>query len=102
MSESGLHSVFDMLLKGEESGWIQMLIFAVLIGASAVSSIVRSRKQKRDLEEVEEEEMPARKVPAQQLRRQEPSRAMQQRPESRPIRPDQQRREPARREAAGR
>ena len=117
MSEPGLHSVFNILLEGDNSGWIQMLVFAVLIGASAVSSIVRSRKQKHDLEEPEEE-MPARSPAAKELRRQEasralqqrlqsdpaqspePSRAFQERPESRPIRPEQ--REPARREEPGR
>lgn len=100
MSEQGLYSVFDMLLKGDENSWIQMLVFAVLIGASAVSSIVRSRKQKRDLQEVEEEEIPARRLSPKQPRPQEPSRALQQRPESRPISPQQ--RQPARRDEPGR
>lgn len=67
MSEPGLYNVFDMLLDRDESGWIKMLVFAVLIGASAVSSFVRQRNQKRKLER--EENPPPR--PAQSAKRQE-------------------------------
>lgn len=51
MSEFGLHCVFGgLLLKGEGGEWMSLLVFAVVIALSAVSSIVKARKQKKDMQ----------------------------------------------------
>ena len=64
MSEVVLQVIFNrLLLESEESGWIQLLVFAVVIALSGLASIVKARKQKRSLRE---EEMP----PTQPVRRQ--------------------------------
>jgi len=63
-----------LLLEGDESGWIQLLVLGVLFGISALGGIVKSRKQKRDLER--EEERPVSRPPARPRRRQESSRAV--------------------------
>ena len=97
MSEPGFYSVFDVLLEGDESGWMKMLVFAVVIGLSVVSSIAKSRKQKRSFEEGES---PAPR-PGPPARRQVPSRAVQERPGDQAVRPYQTA-EPRREEAPGR
>jgi len=87
MSEFGIYGVFDRLLLGEQnSGWIQMLVFAVLIGLSAVSSFIKSRKQKRDLER---QERPVSRPPQRPVRRQEISSIAQERPDTAPVYPGQ-------------
>ncbi len=75
-----------LLLEGDENSWIQLLVLAVLFGVSALSGIIRSRKQKRDLQR---EQRPVSKPPAKPLRRQESSRAVQERPAAGPVRPEQ-------------
>jgi len=52
MSDVVLQVSFSgLLLKGEGREWISLLVFIVVIALSAVSSIVRARKQKKDLQE---------------------------------------------------
>ena len=89
MSEFGLYGVFGwLLLEGDESGWIQLLVIGVLVAMSALSGIVKSRKQRRELER---EQRPASRPPARPAQRQDVSRAVQpqQRPAARPIVPEQ-------------
>ncbi len=85
-----------LLLEGDESGWMQMLVYAVIFGLMAVSQIVKSRKQKRRFEEEES----AAPRPAPPAGRQGPSRAVQQRPAVQPVRRSDNAPEP-RREVPG-
>jgi len=89
MSDVVLQVSFSgLLLKGDGGEWISLLVFIVVIALSAVSSIVRARKQKKDLER---EERPVSRPSAGYVRRQEVSRAVQegQQLASRAIRPAQ-------------
>lgn len=74
-----------LLLEGDENGWIQLLVLGVLFGISALGGIVKSRKQKRDLER---EEGPVSRPPPRPVRRQELSRVIQERPAAGPVRPE--------------
>jgi len=75
-----------LLLEGDENGWIQLLVLGVLFGVSALSGILKSRKQKRDLER---EERPVSRPPPRPVRRQELSRGVQERPDAQPVPPGQ-------------
>ncbi len=77
MSDVVLQVSFSgLLLKGDAGEWISLLVFIVVIALSAVSSIVRARKQKKDLEP---EERPVSRPSAGSVRRQEVSRTVQER-----------------------
>ncbi|HLB74383.1 MAG TPA: hypothetical protein VJJ98_10225, partial [Sedimentisphaerales bacterium] len=71
-----------LLLERDESGWMQLLVLGVLFGVSALGGIVKSRRQKRDLER---EERPVSRPPARPVRRQELSRAVQEQPAAGPL-----------------
>jgi hypothetical protein len=75
-----------LLLEGDENGWIQLLVLGVLFGFSVLSGIVRSRKQRRNLER---EERPVSTPPAIPLRRQKTSRTAQEMPAAGPLPPEQ-------------
>lgn len=85
-----------LLLEGDESGWMQMLVYAVIFGLMAVSQIVKSRKQKRRFEEEE-----AAPRPAPPAGRQGPSRVVQQRPADQPVRRSDDAPEPRRETPVG-
>jgi len=44
-------SFSGLLLEGETGQWMSLLVFVIVIALSAVSSIVRARKQKKDMQE---------------------------------------------------
>jgi len=73
-----------LLLEGDEAGWIQFLVIGVLVAMSALSGIVKSRKQRKDLER---EETPVSTPPQRPVRRQEVSRALQERPARQAVQP---------------
>ena len=94
MSEVALQVILNrLLLEGEESGWIQLLVFAVVIALSGLASIVKARKQKRSFQE---EEGPA----ANSVRRQAVTRPGQAPAVAGPLRSEQG--DDAQREATGR
>jgi len=75
-----------VLLRGDDgSGWMTLLVFAVVIVLNAVAGLIRARKRKADLQQQQPAAGPRR--PAKPPRRQPASRPVQQVPAPQPIRP---------------
>jgi len=64
MTDFALQGVISkLLLEGDNGGWVQLLVFAVIAAVYGIANIARAKKQKFDDEP--EEQRPVRRPPAQ-------------------------------------
>ncbi|MBN2136370.1 MAG: hypothetical protein JW720_01045 [Sedimentisphaerales bacterium] len=59
MSELWVDTVFSVvLLRSDDGGWMQLLVFVVVLAFSGLSALVKTRKRRQDVEESEAESGP--------------------------------------------